>query len=32
MAIAALGMRPFLVKHIVEADVPMNFTSFNVGM
>jgi hypothetical protein len=26
------GNEPFLVKHIVEADVPMNFTSFNLGM
>ena len=26
------GNEPFLVKHIVEADVPLNFTSFNLGM
>jgi len=26
------GNEPFLVKHIVVADVPMNFTSFNLGM
>lgn len=26
------GNEPFLVKHIVEADVPMNFSSFNLGM
>jgi hypothetical protein len=26
------GNEAFLVKHIVEADVPMNFTSFNLGM
>jgi hypothetical protein len=26
------GNEAFLVKHIVEADVPLNFTSFNLGM
>jgi hypothetical protein len=26
------GNEPFLVKHIVQADVPLNFTSFNLGM
>ncbi|HSY47380.1 MAG TPA: hypothetical protein VLC46_01075 [Thermoanaerobaculia bacterium] len=26
------GNEHFLVKHIVVADVPMNFTSFNLGM
>jgi hypothetical protein len=26
------GNEPFLVKHIVEADIPLNFTSFNLGM
>jgi hypothetical protein len=26
------GNEPFLVKHIVEADVPLNFTSFNLGI
>lgn len=26
------GNNPFLVKRIVVADVPMNFTSFNLGM
>jgi hypothetical protein len=30
--IDAFGNEPFLVKHIVEADVPLNFTSFNLGM
>ncbi|MGZ5476228.1 MAG: hypothetical protein ACXW3E_05275 [Thermoanaerobaculia bacterium] len=25
------GNEPFLVKHIVEADVPLNFTAFNLG-
>lgn len=25
-----VGNAPFLVKHIVEADVPLNFTSFNL--
>jgi hypothetical protein len=27
-----LGNEPFLVKQIVEADVPLNFTSFNLGV
>jgi len=26
------GNEPFLVKHIVEADVPLTFTSFNLGV
>ena len=26
-----LGDEPFLVKHIVEADVPLSFTSFDLG-
>jgi len=26
------GNEPFLVKHIVEADVPLNFASFNWGL
>ncbi|MEA2336624.1 MAG: hypothetical protein QOE82_631 [Thermoanaerobaculia bacterium] len=26
------GNEAFLVKHIVEADVPLNFTSFNLGV
>ncbi len=29
---AQLGNDAFLVKHIVEADIPLTFTSFNVGM
>jgi hypothetical protein len=27
-----LGNQAFLVKHIVEADVPLTFTSFNLGI
>ena len=27
-----LGNEAFLVKHIVEADVPLNFTTFNLGV
>lgn len=27
-----IGNEPFLVKHIVEADVPLTFTSFNLGV
>ena len=27
-----LGNVPFLVKHIVEADVPLVFTTFNLGV
>lgn len=26
------GNEAFLVKHIVRADVPMNFATFNLGM
>ena len=26
------GNHPFLVKHVVEADVPLNFASFNLGV
>ncbi|MEA2166414.1 MAG: hypothetical protein QOK37_4541 [Thermoanaerobaculia bacterium] len=26
------GNEAFLVKHIVEADMPLNFTSFNLGL
>jgi hypothetical protein len=26
------GNEAFLVKHVVEADVPLNFTSFNLGV
>jgi len=26
------GIEAFLVKHVVVADVPLNFTSFNLGM
>ena len=26
-----LGDEAFLVKHIVEADVPLNFSTFNLG-
>lgn len=25
------GNEPFLAKHIVEADIPLNFTAFNLG-
>ena len=25
------GNQPFLVKHIVEADVPLPFATFNIG-
>jgi len=25
------GNEAFLVKHVVEADVPLNFTAFNLG-
>ena len=27
-----VGNEPFLVKHIVEADVPLVFTTFNLGV
>lgn len=27
-----IGNQPFLIKHIVEADVPLIFTSFNLGV
>jgi hypothetical protein len=27
-----LGNVPFLVKHIVEADIPLVFTTFNLGV
>jgi hypothetical protein len=27
-----IGDEAFLVKHIVEADVPLTFTSFNLGI
>ena len=27
-----LGNVPFLVKRITEADIPLNFTSFNLGV
>ena len=27
-----IGNEPFLVKHIVEADIPLKFTSFNLGI
>lgn len=27
-----IGNEPFLIKHIVEADVPLIFTSFNIGV
>jgi hypothetical protein len=27
-----IGNEPFLIKHIVEADIPLVFTSFNLGM
>lgn len=27
-----IGNETFLVKHIVEADVPLTFTSFNLGV
>jgi hypothetical protein len=27
-----IGNKAFLVKHIVEADVPLSFTSFNLGI
>ena len=27
-----IGIEPFLIKHIVEADVPLIFTSFNIGV
>jgi hypothetical protein len=27
-----VGDEPFLVKHIVEADVPLTFTTFNLGI
>ncbi len=26
-----LGNEAFLIKHIVEADIPLNFTAFNLG-
>ena len=26
------GNEPFLVKQILEVDVPLNFTSFNIGV
>lgn len=26
------GNEPFLVKHVVEADIPLNFTAFNLGV
>lgn len=25
------GNEPFLVKHVIEADIPLNFTAFNLG-
>jgi len=28
----ALGNVPFLVKQITEVDIPLNFTSFNLGV
>ena len=28
----SFGNQPFLVKHIVLADIPLNFTSFHVGV
>ena len=27
-----LGNVPFLVKRVTEADIPLNFTSFNLGL
>ena len=27
-----IGNEPFLVKHIVDAEVPLTFTSFNLGI
>ncbi len=27
-----IGNVPFLIKHIVEADLPLVFTSFNLGV
>lgn len=27
-----VGNEPFLIKHIVEADVPLVFSSFNLGI
>jgi hypothetical protein len=27
-----IGNEPFLAKHIVEADVPLVFTTFNLGV
>jgi hypothetical protein len=27
-----LGNVPFLVKKVTEVDIPLNFTSFNVGV
>lgn len=27
-----VGNEPFLIKHIVEADVPLVFTTFNLGV
>ena len=27
-----LGNEPFLIKHIVEADLPLLFSSFNLGV
>jgi hypothetical protein len=27
-----VGNEPFLIKHIVEADVPLVFTTFNLGI
>jgi hypothetical protein len=27
-----IGNEPFLIKHIVEADLPLIFTSFNLGV
>lgn len=27
-----IGNEPFLIKHIVEADVPFVFTTFNLGV
>jgi hypothetical protein len=27
-----IGNEPFLVKHIVEADIPLQFTSFTLGI
>jgi hypothetical protein len=26
------GNEAFLVRHVVEAEVPLNFTSFNLGV